>query len=259
MPDLLLERADLYLMVFLRASGIFVAAPIFGNRYLPNQVKIVLALGTALILFPVVPVQSLPDTLVSLIPLGIGELLIGLIIGYISSLIFAAVQLGGQLLDTEMGFGIVNVLDPQSGLQLPLMGNFQYILALLVFLITNGHHLLLLALSDSFVAVPVGGLRISAGLTAAVVDLFAQLFVVALKISAPTLAALFLTSVALGIIARAVPQMNVFMVGLPVKLVTGILVLMVGLPLYLAVLERYFDGVYGDIFRVMRLLGGQGG
>lgn len=259
MPDLLLERADLYLMVFLRASGIFVAAPIFGNRYLPNQVKIVLALGTALILFPVVPVQSLPDTLVSLIPLGIGELLIGLIIGYISSLIFAAVQLGGQLLDTEMGFGIVNVLDPQSGLQLPLMGNFQYILALLVFLITNGHHLLLLALSDSFVAVPVGGLRISAGLTAAVVDLFAHLFVVALKISAPTLAALFLTSVALGIIARAVPQMNVFMVGLPVKLVTGILVLMVGLPLYLAVLERYFDGVYGDIFRVMRLLGGQGG
>lgn len=259
MLDLLLERADLYLMVFLRTSGVFVAAPIFGNRYLPNQLKIVLALGTALILFPVVPVQTLPLTLPGLIPLGIGELLIGLIIGYISSLIFAAVQLGGQLLDTEMGFGIVNVLDPQSGLQLPLMGNFQYLLALLIFLVTNGHHLLLLALSDSYAAIPIGGLRLGPGLTGVVIDLFAQLFVVALKISAPAMVALFLTSVALGVIARAVPQMNVFVVGIPIKLITGILVLMVGLPLYLAALERFFDGVYGDIFRVMRLLGGQGG
>jgi len=180
-----------------------------------------------------------------------GEFLIGLIFGFASSLIFTAVQMAGQILDMQIGFGIVNVLDPQSGQQLPLVGNFKYILALLVFLATNSHHLLLSALFNSFKLIPLTGGVFHTNIVQTIVDMVGGTFIIALKISFPVLLSLLLTDIALGILARTMPQMNIFVVGVPGKIIVGLFVLSLALPFYILFLEVAFNGMYKDIYRLL--------
>jgi len=161
------------------------------------------------------------------------ELLVGITIGFVIYILFAAVQLAGQLLDMQMGFGMVNVLDPQSGMQVPLMGNFIYLIALMVYLLMNGHHYLLSALVQSYQTVPVLGMHVNEGFMSLLIGVTLDMFIIAIKISAPVVMALLLTDVSMGFIARTVPQMNVFIVGLPLKIIVGLVVLISVLPVYL--------------------------
>jgi len=130
-------------------------------------VKAGLSLIIAYILMPIVysPSAAIPDQLLRYVFVVASEFLLGLILGWVCSLIFSAVQMAGQLLDMQIGFGIVNVIDPQFGQQVPLVGNFKYILALLIFLVTNGHHVFLSALFNSFKYVPVTGVIFHASLS----------------------------------------------------------------------------------------------
>lgn len=182
------------------------------------------------------------------------ELIVGWIIGFVSSLVFSGVQMAGQLLDTQVGFGIVNILDPQSGQQVPLIGNFKYILALLVFLITNSHHLLLTALFNSFKIIPISGVVFNKAITELIINMVWGIFTIAIKISLPVLVAIILTDVALGILARTMPQMNIFVVGVPGKIIVGIFVLSLALPFYILFLEVAFNGMYNDIYRILSVL-----
>ena len=193
----------------------------------------------------------IPDSLFPYIVMVIGEFLLGLIIGWASFLVFAAVQMTGQLLDMQIGFGIVNILDPTSGTQLPLVGNLKYILALIVFLSSNGHHILLSAVFTSFKLIPVTGVVFKTGLAGIMVDMVSGIFIIALKISLPVLITLLLTDVALGILARTMPQMNIFVVGVPGKIIIGIFMLSLALPFYILFLEVAFNGMYNDIYRLL--------
>lgn len=253
--QLLLGRFDLFLLVAARTAGVFFAAPPFAARQIPAQWRAAFGLMVALVLLPVVPVPaSLPETLLPWAAWAAREAAVGLAIGWTVNLTFAAVQLGGQLLDTELGFGIVSVLDPQTGQQMPLVGNFQYLLALMVLLLTNGHHLIIAALAKSFQVVPVGGEVLRPSLMDTVSILSNGVFLTAFKLAAPVLGAGFVTSVALGVMARAMPQMNVFVVGLPLKLVAGLVIMVAGLPLYLATLTRVLDGLYGSLAQLVQTL-----
>lgn len=246
-----------FVLVLVRVSGITIAAPIFGTRYVPAPVKAALSLVLALVLFPVVPpaVVDAANTWAYALTAG-AELAVGLVIGYAAMLVFMAIQLAGQLIDMELGFGITNVIDPQYGVQIPLAGNYLYLLAMLIFLLTNGHHFLLAVLVRSFETIPAGKIVLVGETTQALVRLFGQMFLAGVKISAPILGTLFLTSVALGILARTVPQMNVFVVGLPVKLVVGMAVLVVVIPLYVYSLGSLFDRMYEGLLYVLRAAGG---
>lgn len=245
-----------FLVVFVRISGIFIVTPIFGSRNVPVYVKAGLALAISMILFPLIFQSNvhLPDHIFPYAIMLAGELMVGWIIGFASSLVFSAVHMAGQLLDTQVGFGIVNILDPQSGQQVPLIGNFKYILALLVFLVTNSHHLLLAALFSSFKIIPVSGVVFNSSVTEIIVDMVWGIFSIALKISLPVLIAIVLTDVALGILARTMPQMNIFVVGVPGKIIVGIFVLSLALPFYILFLEVAFNGMYHDIYRILASL-----
>lgn len=251
--QLMQSQTGFFLLIFARVSGIFTAAPIFGSRNIPVVAKAGLALAITYILFPMIfnTKTTIPDAFFAYVLVVAGEFLIGLIFGFASSLIFSAVQMAGQILDMQIGFGIVNVLDPQSGQQLPLIGNFKYILALLVFLVTNSHHLLLSALFNSFKLIPVTGVVFHADIAQVIVDMVGGTFVIALKISFPVLLSLFLTDVALGILARTMPQMNIFVVGVPGKIIVGLFVLSLALPFYIIFLEVAFNGMYKDIYRLL--------
>lgn len=255
--QLMQSQSGFFLLIFARITGIFSTAPIFGSRNVPVIIKAGLSLVLTCILFPLVFNErvTLPDSLLGYFFIVAGELLIGLIIGFAASLVFSAVQMAGQILDMQIGFGIVNVLDPQSGQQLPLIGNFKYILALLVFLATNSHHMLLAALFSSFKLIPVTGLMFQANVAEVIVDMVGGIFVIAMKISFPILLSILLTDVALGILARTMPQMNIFVVGVPIKIIVGLFVLTLALPFYIMFLEVVFSGMYKDIYRLLSRMG----
>ncbi|MBC8016285.1 MAG: flagellar type III secretion system protein FliR [Sporomusaceae bacterium] len=250
---LMQSQLGFFLLIFVRISGIFIMAPIFGSRNITGPVKASLALLITYILFPILfnPAAVIPDHFLPYLFIVAGELLVGLILGFVSSLIFTAIQMAGQLLDMQIGFGIVNIIDPMSGQQAPLIGNFKYILALLTFLITNGHHVLLSALFASFKLIPVTGVEVNIAITAFIIDIIGGMFILALKISLPVIASLLLTDMALGILARTMPQMNIFVVGVPGKIIIGIFVLSIALPFYIFFLEMAFDGMYKNIFSVL--------
>jgi flagellar biosynthetic protein FliR len=253
----LLNQTNFFMLIFARVSGIFTAAPIFGSRNIPTTTKAGLSLLLSYILLPMVFSANtvIPDTFFPYFALVAGEFLLGLIFGFVSSLILHAIQMAGHVLDLQIGFGIVNIFDPQFGQQIPLLGNFKYILALMVFLATNGHHVLLSALFASFKLIPVTGVVFQPSLADFILGLVSGVFTIAFKISIPVLAALVLTDVALGILARTMPQMNIFVVGVPGKIIVGIFALSVSLPFYILFLEVGFNGMYQDIYRLLQIVG----
>ena len=252
---LLQNQVAFFLLIFVRITGIFILTPIFGSRNIPVSIKAGLSLILTYILFPIVFNDSapIPNDFLPYMFMVIGELLIGLSIGFLSSLVFSAIQMAGQLLDMQIGFGVINIIDPQSGSQVPLVGNFKHMLALIIFLATNGHHVLLSALFVSFKLMPVTGAVVTAALTNFVVDMVGGTFIIAMKISLPILISVVITDVALGILARTMPQMNIFVVGVPGKILVGLFVLSLALPFYIFFLEMAFNGMYKDIFRFLSM------
>jgi len=254
---LLQNQIGFFLLIFVRITGIFILAPVFGSKNVNKYIKAGLALIITYILFPLAfnSTVIIPEHFLPYLFIVLGELIVGLIIGFVSSLVFSAIQMSGQILDMQIGFGVINIIDPQSGGQVPLIGNFKYILALILFLATNGHHVLLSALFTSFKLIPVTGVIVHTTLTEFIVRMVSGTFVIALKISMPILITLIITDIALGILARTMPQMNIFVVGVPMKILVGLFVLSLALPFYIIFLEMAFDGMYKDIFQLLSLFG----
>ena len=205
------------LLVILRVGGIMTVAPIFGHRNVPKMVKIGLILLLSIILLPTlanVPVE-LPSELFSMTGVLAKEVVAGLAVGFTSLLLFIAVQFAGNIIGLQMGFGIVNVIDPNSQAQVPLIGQFQFILAMLIFLSLNGHHLLISAIANSFQVIPLGQITFTSLTSEILIRAIVDTIALAIKLGAPCIVTLFLLDVSLGIIARTVPQMNIFIVGFP--------------------------------------------
>jgi flagellar biosynthetic protein FliR len=184
----------------------------------------------------------------------ISEFLIGVIIGYVAQLFFSAIQLAGQSIDMQMGFGMVNIMDPQSGLQVPLMGTFYNLLAIFVFFLINGHHYMLEALFYSYKVIPIGVFNLKGSFFSLLIDLTGDLFIIAFKLAAPMVGALFIADFVMGIISRTVPQMNVFLVGMPAKILFGFLILLLIVPFYVYLLSSLFERSFKDILQIIRVL-----
>ncbi len=224
----------------LRVSGFFVTAPFFGYRAVPKSIKIPIVLTLAYTVGPLVtglgPVR--PDSLWQIGGWAVSELAIGAIIGFGFSALFIAVRMAGDLIGLQMGFAIVNVIDPNSTEQVSLIGEFKFIVAMLILLVIDGHHLMITALLDTYRLIPIGTAHFGDNAFNQIVRLTATVFVTAVKIGAPIMITLLLTDVALGIVARTVPQMNIFIVGFPLKIGIGFLILGLSLPLLAQLFER---------------------
>lgn len=259
----------------MRSMGAFAVAPLFGSRFVPVQLRVALGLACGVLLSLLVAGgpeggaawatgdagRALAASMGSPIAYGLrlgGELLFGLAMGFLSLLFLSAIQMAGQLMDTEVGFAMVNVLDPQFGSQLPLLGAFLNVLGVLVFLALDGHLLLLRALRDSVLIIPLGAAGLPLGAGELVSRAISAALVTAVKLAAPVLAALFLTSVALGVVARAVPQMNVFVVGLPLRVAVGLAVLVLALPYFAALLAPALSETFSFIDRLVGLVAAGG-
>lgn len=253
--SLSLPQVQAAILVFIRIGAILIAAPLFGSRNVPFQLKAGLSLVLAMVIFPVAGFQEVYLTgIPSLVTAMMGEVLIGVIIGFTARLIFSAVQLAGQLIGFQMGFGIVNVIDPQTSTQFSIVAQFQNVMTLLIFLVLDAHYWFILAISSSFELIPPLGFCFTNSLMEAIVSLSCDMFVIAAKVAAPVIAVLLFTSVALGLIARTVPQMNIFIVGFPIKIAIGLLGVGFSLPLLSVMLRNLFKRMGEDIIVLMKLM-----
>jgi len=218
-----------FLFVFFRVGALILFVPVLGSRQVPTSMKIGFILFLSILIFPLVQGRPLPEPrgVLELSTFLIADVTIGLGIAYVARLIFAAVQVAGTVVDFQMGFGVVNVIDPQTDTQVSVTAQFHNILAVLIFLVTDAHHFIIQAIVESFFILIPSEIDFSTITPEYMLHLFSGTFTTAVKIAAPIMAILFFLSVGLGLVARTVPQMNVFIVGFPLQIGVGLL--MVGL------------------------------
>lgn len=244
-----------FLLVLLRCLSFYALGPLFGSRRIPNQVKLILALVTAAALFPTVDPSDWrhETTLFGFLLLVVREVLLGALLSFVVSIVFAGIKMAGELAGLQMGLNISAVVDPGSG-ESSLLGVIQEMLAAFLFVLMDGHYLLLRALGASLREVPPGGFPALEQLPALVVPLATGVLLITLQVGAPLVAALFLTDAALGLVARAVPQINVLVVGVQLKVAVGIFLLLLSAPLLARLLETYIGQMEGQISTLLHAI-----
>jgi flagellar biosynthetic protein FliR len=230
-----------FFLILIRISVILFVFPFFNARVIPIFLKAGLALLVTIILFPVVDHTMLefPSTLLGMAQLILAEMIIGMILGLLIQIFFEAVRMMGQLVGFQTGFAIANILDPQSGIQASIFANMAYLVAMVFFLLLDGHHILLAAIRESFDIINIGCLGLNGHLLQGMMDLSADMFAIAIKIGAPGIAALLFTKVAFGLITKLMPQMNIMIVAFPVQIVIGLLFFGMCIHVLLRAMERY--------------------
>lgn len=234
-----------FMLVVARLSGLFLIAPVFSSQMIPVKIKVMVLFVLGATLTPIVAGTAPPVPLTALdLMLAIGiETIIGLALGFSVALVFTAVQVGASLIDTSIGFSLANIIDPLNNAQGAVMGSFYSMVATLAFLAVNGHHWMLAGFKRSFDTVAVGATPDVEAMLANLFQTFGGLFATAFQIAAPVLITLLLVDVVLGIVARVVPQMNVFFVGIPLKIGVGLVAVIVSLPVFTGFLERRVSDV----------------
>jgi flagellar biosynthesis protein FliR len=256
-PVITPEMAEAFILVLIRIGAMIMMVPAFGDASVPTTVKWGLSMMLAFILFPIVK-AGMPPTrnwgLVSLV-LGIaGEMVIGIIIGLAARFVFAGIQLAGEMIGFQMGFSVASVIDPNSNDQVSVIAEFQYLLALLLFMTVNAHHIFISAIAESYQAIPPLSVYFSGSLLSALINLSRSVFVIAVKLSAPVAAVLLFTNVAMGLVSRTVPQMNVFIISFPVQIAVGLLFVGFSAPMFVKVTEHLFANLSGETMMLMKLM-----
>ncbi|MBS4217736.1 flagellar type III secretion system protein FliR [Bacillus sp. FJAT-49711] len=256
----LLPNISVFMLVFMRVSTFFVTLPLFSYRTLPATYRIGFAFFLSLLMYYTIDVQSIEITGEYFL-LILKEAGVGLLIGFTAYMILSAIQIAGGFIDFQMGFAIANVIDPQTGTQSPLIGQYLYMFSLLFLLAINGHHLILDGIFYSYQFIPIDQVFIPFGdssLTEYIIKSFSMMFMIAFQMAIPVVASLFLVDVALGIVARTVPQLNIFVVGFPIKIAVSFIILFIVLGVMFGVVQNLFETMLHVMRNVMRLIGGTG-
>lgn len=243
-----------FLLIFIRVGIVLFLLPFFSSRTIHNFSKIGLALIISMIIYPVVDVQSFnfSHPVAGLFQLIAGELIVGMILGITVQIFFEGVLIMGQLVGFQTGFAITNVLDPQSGTQVSILSNMAYWTAMVLFLILNGHHILLNSLKQSFEIINVGALSLDRPMLREIVTNMGEMFVIGIKIGAPAIAALLFTKVIFGIIAKLIPQMNIMIVAFPLQIIAGLIFFSISLRLLLFFMEGFLGNLDAVLIHTMK-------
>lgn len=239
-----LPQLAVFLLIVARLIGVFIQAPLFNSRSFPALAKTALAVWMAGTLWFVTPVSPyLPGDFLSFIVVLAFEVALGFVIGFICNIIFIAVQSAGEIMDLQMGLSVATAFDPVFGTTISVVGRLTFFAALIVFIALNGHHLILTALQQSFVTLPVGKMaNFSSGIfVQQTIELGSLLWLTAIKLSAPIVLLIFLSDFTFGIVSRVAPQVNVFMLGFQVKPMLGLFGLTLTLPFIVKYLERLLE------------------
>ena len=255
--DVFQGQVAAFLLVLTRSSGIFFISPFLGSQNISIKIRAAAAILFAVLLFPVVVRESIihaPATVAMFAFTVVKELFVGWLIGLIGYLTLTAVNTAGKIMDMQAGFAVVNMMDPTTQQQSGLIGTFLYNLTIIFFVITNGHHIIISALAESFRIIPLDSMVWNDSLPQFMVDLTAGIWLNGMKIAMPVTFAILLTNVGMGILARTMPQMNIFVVGIPMHLTIGLGTVAMILPFYLLFLDVVFNEIYASISIALKSL-----
>lgn len=240
-------------LVALRIGAVFVLTPLFSFGGVPTNVRVLFVLGLAAMMMGGLNIQTLavPTSLGPLVLAGLSELVLGALFAFGLFTAFAVFQLAGRIMDVQLGFGIATLIDPATRTQSPLLGTFLHLVALAAFFAVDGHHLLIRGLAFSLAHIPPGTLLTSID-SGAVVAQFGGMFVYALALATPVLFSILLIDVVLAVVARTMPQVNIFIVGLPLKIFVGLVILAVSLNYMAPFMARVFESLFNYWHNLMQ-------
>ena len=243
-----------FLLIFIRVGIILFLLPFFNSRRIQVMSKVGLTFIIAILLYPVIDLQpsAMPASTIGIVQLIGGELVIGMILGLMVQVFFEGVKVMGEMVGFQTGLSIANIIDPQSGMQLSIFSNMAYLLAMILFLLFNGHHVLLNALKSSFEIIQVGTLSLNPLFMQKMISHVGQMFVIGIKIGAPAIAALLFTKIVFGLITKFIPQMNIMIVAFPAQIAIGLLFFGISLRLLLVFVENHVDGLEAMMMTGMR-------
>lgn len=224
-----IENLEYYLLVLVRMSAFVMAAPFFGYRTIPNRVKAAISVWLSIVVIYTVPAVPLNyEGVLGFSALVLKEMIIGIVLGLMCNLCFYIVSFAGQLMDMEMGLSMANMYDPTTNIQVTVTGNIYNYFLMLMLVVTNMHYYIIRAITDSFSYFNIGEAIIRTDvLKNIMVDFMANYFLIAVRIVLPVFCCMLLINVILGVLTKAAPQMNMFAVGIQIKVIVGIILLII--------------------------------
>ena len=255
----MVDWAQLYLfeLIFMRMSGFLLFNPLLGRSNLPAMVKSGMALVLSILVFGTAGTGvPQPDTLVELAFRLLLELGIGLVLGFVMRVVFSVVQIGGEVIDTQMGMTMAQIYDASSQANLSVTASLLNILLILDFFAENGHYTLMRLLTTSGELVPYGAAALGDGVYAYVIELFLACMLLAVKLAMPILAAELLGEVGMGVLMKAIPQINAFVINIELKVIIGLLLFFLLLTPINEFLLELESGMLSELGRILRLIGG---
>jgi len=246
----ILMSADYFILLIFRVGGLVLSSPIFGRVNIPNIGKIGLVAAVGYLMFIIFPqtVALQYTTLIGFVLLCAGELLLGMALAYITNIFFSLTAFtAGQLIDMQIGFGIVNVFDAQNNTQVPMMGNVLNLMLLILFFGIHGHMRLVEMIYLTIERMPIGTLVFSAAIGLTALELFMRAFLLGVMMALPILASGLTLEIAFGMMMRAVPQIHMFVVGIPLKMLVGLLIFSFTLPAF----AGFSANIFAELFSGM--------
>lgn len=239
--DLAVHWVNSLLWPFLRIGAMLMASPIFGAKTVSVQTRILLAFALTWMVLPMLPEVPNVDPLTPEgFLIGLHQVVIGISMGFVMHLAFGATVIMGQTLGMSMGLGFASVVDPQNGVQVPVVSQFFTLLATLIFLSMNGHVILISILLDSFQTVPVGGGGWHSDVPRTIALWASRMFSSALLMALPVITTVLLVNLALGVITRTAPQLNIFAIGFPIAIMVGLSMMILVLPIFMQQIMSLF-------------------
>ncbi len=252
---ILLPEFQAFLVLVSRIGGLLAAFPVLSGQAVPQKVKIALILTLGVLLAPMVRLPVVPYDPLALAAGLVSELMIGLTVGLAVRLFFSALEVAGELIGVQMGFGVVQLFDPATAQQTPIIGRYFTLLASLVFLSLNGHMFLVATILSSYDAIPAFGASLPGEVGDGVLRLSQNMFVLGLKLAAPVLVVIFIINLLLAILGRAVSQINVFVISFPVTIAGGLAVLALSMSFTVNLLAREMERLQLTIQALLKALG----
>lgn len=250
-----LQLFNLFL-IFVQILAVFMSTPIFNSRSIPTLAKIGLAGLLSIIFLPLLEIPSgagltvLPTNTLSLVLMIAQEVLVGVLIGFVTGLVFTTVSIAASMMSLQVGFRSANLFDPFINTPTSALEQFYTLLAIALFLNINGHHWFIQALARTFQVLPLGSFVLDQITIERLVMFTGEIFISATRIALPVMGTLLLTDLGLGLIARAVPQIQVFFLGLPVKIGLGLVTLAFTLVLTAPLIKQLFSEISSNILAI---------
>ncbi len=229
-----------FLAIVMRLSGLMLFAPFYGSAAIPARVKAGFVLAASILFFPTLAPSLVHLDVASWPGLVLGEVVIGAGMGIATNLVFDGVHMAGQILSTQMGYSLINLLDPQTQVESTVIAVFHQTIAMLIFLRLDVHLWLLRAVGRSFTLVPPGSAHLTGMFTMTAVRAGGEVFTLGVQMAAPVLSATFLADIVLGLLGKASPQAPLMMLGPPIKTLLGLAILFVALKFWPPMLDRFF-------------------